>query len=169
MANYMNFREDYSDFSCRLKNNLNGQVIVFPVMPQNISESVGASYTQQEIIGASVPRIIYSNTSAKTLSLSLTNLTEDYLPDGFSNLRAYTRALEALVYPAYSGGAVTSPDMTLYLGNRTIRCVCTNVTISWGNLVRNQGITSCNVDLNFLKTRDEVPGYTSIINGADGD
>lgn len=163
----LNFKEDFSQYTCRLKNNLSGKVIIFPVMPQNISESVSTSYTQQEIIGASAPRIIYSNTSAKTLNLSLSNLTEDYLPSGYSDLRAYTREFEALAYPSYSAGEVHSPDMTLFLGNRTIRCVCTNVSISWGSLVRNQGIISCNIDLSFLKIRDDVPGYTKIINSSD--
>jgi len=150
-------------YTAYIKNNLTGTKIPFPVMPQGISEATNANFTQQDIVGASVPRVVYNSTGAKTLSFSLQNLTEDYLAQGFSTLKQYVRALQALTYPTYgSGGLVNSPNITLVLGDRTMRCVCTNVSVNWGTLVREQQILSCNVDLTFLMTRLDVPGATTI-------
>lgn len=152
-------------FYCGVRNNLTGLVIPFPVMPDGISESISANFTQQDIIGASRPRIVYSSTGAKTLSLSLKNLTEDYIMEGFANLLQYVRALQALAYPEYSSAIVKSPDLTLFLGeDRTMSCVCTSVSVTWGSTVKDQRITTCSVDLNFLMTRPSIPGATDVQN-----
>lgn len=151
-------------FTAYIRNNLTNTMIKFPVMPQGISENVSANYTQQDIIGASAPRIVYTNTSAKSMSLSLQNLTEDYVTEGFSSLRDYVKALQALAYPEYSGGLVKPPSATLVLGNRSLSCVFTSVGVSWGNLVREQEILSCNVELSLIVTRGDVPGATTIQN-----
>lgn len=118
-------------YTCFIRNNITGTIIYFPVMPEGISENQSANFTQQDIIGASRPRIIYSSTGAKTMSLSLKHLTEDYVMEGFTDLLQYTRALQALVYPNYSAGIVKAPDLTLVLGDRSMSCVCTNVSINW--------------------------------------
>lgn len=153
------------EYAAYIKNNLTNTKIIFPVTPQNISENINANFTQQDIVGASVPRIVYTSTAAKTISLSLQNLTEDYVASGFKSLLSYVRALQALTYPTYSSsGVVNPPNMTLVLGNRSMSVVCTNVSVSWGSLVREQNILSCNIDLSFLRVRDEVPGATTIMN-----
>ena len=153
------------EYAAYIKNNLTNTKIIFPVMPQNISENINANFTQQDIVGASVPRIVYTSTAAKTISLSLQNLTEDYVASGFKSLLSYVRAIQALIYPTYSSsGVVNPPNMTLVLGNRSMSVVCTNVSVSWGTLVREQNILSCNIDLSFLRVRDDVPGATTIMN-----
>lgn len=98
-----------------IKNKLTGTYIPFVSMPRNTSESISANFAQQDIAGASIPRIVYTSTSAKTISLSLENLNESYLPSGFSNLQQYVRAFQALLYPTYGSNLVNSPDLTLYL------------------------------------------------------
>lgn len=150
-----------------IKNNLTGQMIYFPVMPQGISETISANFTQQDIVGASAPRIVYSNTSAETINLSLQNLTEDYVAEGFKTLRNYVNALRALAYPVYNGaGVVKSPNLKLCLGTDfSCSCVCTNVSVSWGDLVRDNKMITCSVDLSFIITRGNVPGATYIANG----
>jgi len=118
-------------YEAYIRNNLTGKKILFPVMPEGITESQSANFTQQDILGASRPRIVYASTGAKTMSLSLKNLTEDYVPQGFPDLLSYTRALQALVYPEYNVNTVKAPDLTLVLGDRSMSCVCTNVSITW--------------------------------------
>ena len=120
-----------SRYIARIENHLTGTIIPFTVMPKNINESTTANFAQQSIVGASVPRIVYSNTTAKTLSIDLENLTEDYIPEGYSDLLQYVRAFQALVYPTYNGDIVNSPNLTLYLGDRQMSCVCTNVSVTW--------------------------------------
>lgn len=153
------------DFDAYIYNVLTDLKIYFPVMPKSISESVSANFTQQDIVGASRPRIVYTSTSAKTMSLSLQNLTEDYVANGFSDLLQYIRALQALAYPMYSAsGIVSSPDLRLVLGDRTMSCVCTSVNVSWGELTRENRIMTASVDLQLLMTRPGVPGVTDIQN-----
>ena len=114
-----------------IKNHLTGTTIPFVCMPKSLSESLSASFAQQSIVGASIPRIVYSSTSAKTISLTLENLNASYLPEGFSSLIQYVRAFQALVYPTYSANIVNSPDLTLVLGDRSMSCVCTSVNVAW--------------------------------------
>jgi hypothetical protein len=165
--------DESGKFTSYIRNNLTQTMIKFPVTPTNISESVSANFTQQDIIGASIPRIVYSNTSAQTMTLSLQNLTSDYVQLGFDNLLSYVRAIQALAYPSYSGGIVKSPDLTLVLGRVSYSCVCTNVSVSWSEDVINTGggsfYKSCNIDLQLLITRNSVPGATEIENSIDGD
>ena len=156
---------DNGKFHTGVRNLVTGLYIPFPVMPEGISESVSANFTQQDIIGASRPRIVYASTGAKTISLSLKNLTEDYIAEGFTSLLQYVRALQALPYPEYEAGLVKAPSLTLYLGaDRTMSCVCTSVNVSWGTIVKERQITTCNVELSFLMTRPGVPGATEIQN-----
>lgn len=141
------------------------KIIPLNVMPESINESLSANFNQQDIIGASVPRIVYSNTSAKQISFSLANLTEDYMPQGY-NLHSYINALQSLVYPTYAGtGLVNPPRVHLILGNRSYSAVCTNVGVSWGDLVKDNNIIRANVDLSFIAIRNDVPGATYIQNG----
>ena len=118
-----------------------------------------------------MPGMIYNSTSAKTINLSLQNLSQDYIASGFTSLVAYVRALQALAYPTYSsGGLVKSPSLSLVLGDDlSVSCVCTNVSVSWGdNVIRKEGtnsyshISTANVDLTFIVTRGSVPGATFI-------
>lgn len=172
--NYKKYQNDVSyvvrqdkDFIAAIHNNVTGTHISLPVMPQNISEGISSSFAQQEIVGASAPRIVYSSTGAKQISFSLQNLTEDYLIAGFYSLADYVYALQALVYPEYAqmGGLVKPPDLTLILGDKSISCICTSVNVQWGELVRDQQILSCNVDFTFLQTRKIIVGATSIEEG----
>lgn len=149
-------------FSCFIRNNITGTIIYFPVTPEGITENQSANFTQQDIIGASRPRIIYSSTGAKTISLSLRHLTEDYIMQGFTDLLHYVRCLQALVYPDYEAGIVKAPDLTLVLGDRSMSCVCTNVSVNCGDTVKEQRITYCDVELSLLMTRPGVNGATHI-------
>ena len=151
------------EFLSYIRNNNTGKMIYFPVSPSGISESISANFTTQDIIGASRPRIVYASTGAKQMTLSLQNLTEDYVAEGFVDLLSYIRALQALAYPLYTGGGlVKAPDLTLVLGDRSMPCVCTSVSVSWGELVRNQRHKSANVDLVLLMTRPNIPGAFQI-------
>ena len=126
------YEDNHADrYVARIENHLTGSVIPLVVMPKGITETTNANFAQQSIVGASVPRIVYSSTSAKTMSLDMENLTEDYIPEGYSSLLEYVRTFQALVYPTYEGDIVNSPDLTLYLGDRRMSCVCTNVSVTW--------------------------------------
>ena len=152
-------------FASYIKNNITGKLIPLPVMPEGISESVTANYSTQDIVGASAPRILYSNTSAPTISISLRNLTEDYLASGFDSLRQYVQAIQALTYPMYYSGTVSSPEVSVKLGNFSFIGVTNSVNVSWGNTVKNGEIMSCSVDIQITRIRESVMGATYIESG----
>ena len=128
----MNVEGNRGEFLCYIRNNNTGTIIYFPVTPTGVSESISANFTTQDIIGASRPRIVYASTGAKQMTLSLQNLTQDYVATGFTDLLQYIRALQALAYPVYSEGQIVkAPDLTLVLGDRSMSCVCTSVSVSW--------------------------------------
>ena len=62
-------------------NNVSGRGHYIPLTfsPTGLSDSVSASYTQTSIVGGAAPRITYSGTGARQLSLSL-QVPMDYLP-----------------------------------------------------------------------------------------
>lgn len=160
-----------SQYVSYILNKRTNKKIFFPVMPNGVSETVSANFSQQDIVGASQPRIVYSNTSAKTINISLQNLTYDYVKfDDCKSLVAYIRLLQALAYPIYtSGGLVKAPDLQLVLGNDIdVSCVCTNVSVSWGDTVIKSYMSTANVDMTFLVTRNTVPGATYIENTLKG-
>ena len=141
-------------------NYLTNTKIPFSVMPTNISETYKANYSEQNPIGTSRPIVSYTSTSLRSISFTLQNVSNDYLPDGYSNLTDYVHALQALTFPEYqSSGWVKPPDCHLYLGSRSFRCVCNNVDVTWSDLVRDNQIMTCSISLTFTNTRnnDEIP------------
>lgn len=143
-----------------IENVLLGNTIPVPLMPNNISESIKANFAEQAIIGSSRPFMTYTSTSLRGIGFTLQNLSQDYLPDGYRDLRDYIHALQALLFPEYeSSGLVKPPDCKLHMGDRSFRCVCNSVNVTWSDLVRENNIMTCNVDLQFTNTRndDQVP------------
>ena len=147
-------------YYAKVFNYLTNQLIPIPVMPNNIAESIKANYSEQAIIGSSRPFVCFTSTSLRTIGFNLQNLSQDYLPDGFKDLKQYAYALQSLLYPEYkSSGLVKPPDCHLTLGDRGFRCVCNSVNVTWSDLVRENNIMTCNIDIQFTNTRenDQVP------------
>ena len=125
-------------------------------MPNNISESIKANYSEQAIVGSSRPFVCYTSTSLRTIGFTIQNLSQDYLPVGYNDLNSYIHALQSLLYPKYEPtGLVRPPDCHLFMGDRRFRCVCNSVNVTWSDMVRESNIMTCNVDLQFTNTRDD--------------
>lgn len=119
-------------YDCWIDNEITGDHIILPQTPVGWSESYTANYANQEIIGSSRPRMMYTGTSLRTMNFSLQNLSRDYLPSGYSSLADYVHALQALAFPEYSdSGIITAPDCHLQFGERGFQGVFTNVSVSW--------------------------------------
>lgn len=132
--------ENQTWYDCWIDNMITGDHIVLPQTPVNWSENYSASYANQEIIGSSRPRIMYTGTSLRTMSFSIQNLSLSYLPVGYNSLKEYVRTIQALCFPEYSStGVITAPDCHLQFGDRGWQGVFTAINVSWGDEVYNQG------------------------------
>lgn len=108
--------ENVEWYDCWIDNMVTNEHIILPQTPQNFGENYSASYANQEIIGSSRPRMMYTGTSLRTMNFSLQNLSRDYLPKGYVSLEDYIHKLQALAFPEYSKtGIITAPDCHLQM------------------------------------------------------
>lgn len=136
-----------------------GRVIPIVFSPESLSDSVGASYTQTNIPGASAPQITYSSTGARKVSFSIT-LPLDYLPpnSAYTNFEDYLNSFRALVYPKYtSTGIIESPHCKLTTSNLEIDGVCDSCNIEYKtDRFANDGSMAANIGLSFIEVLDNV-------------
>ena len=126
-------------YDCWIDNFVTGEHIVLPQTPVGWGENYTANYANQEIIGSSRPRVMYTGTSLRTMTFSLQNLTRDYLPTGYDSLTDYIHRLQALCFPEYkANGIIEAPDCHLQIGERGFQGVFTSVSVSWGDEVYNR-------------------------------
>lgn len=147
--------------------NVKGYQIPILWSPTSVSESVNASFDQQNIPGRSAPVISYSYTGARQVSISFT-VTADYLPPGFSSVADYCNCIKALEYPKYEGQIVTSPNSSLHLPNIDIDGVCSSVAIEYktDRYTRDRG-QSAEVSMTFLEVMESIKGSINIITGGN--
>ena len=62
--------ENQTWYDCWIDNLVTGEHIVLPQTPVGFNESYAASYANQDIIGSSRPRVMYTGTSLRTISFS---------------------------------------------------------------------------------------------------
>lgn len=135
--------------------------------PTSVSESVNASFDQQNIPGRSSPVISYSYTGARQVSISFI-VTTDYLPPGFNSVADYCNCIKALEYPKYEGQIVTSPNSSLHLPNIDIDGVCSSVSIEYktDRYTRDRG-QAAEISLTFLEVVESIKGSINIITGGN--
>lgn len=147
--------------------NTKGYQIPILWSPTSVSESVNASFDQQNIPGRSSPVISYSYTGARQVSISFI-VTTDYLPAGFGSVADYCNCIKALEYPKYEGQIVTSPNSSLHLPNIDIDGVCSSVSIEYktDRYTRDRG-QSAEISLTFLEVVESIKGSINIITGGN--
>ena len=147
--------------------NTKGYQIPILWSPTSVSESVNASFDQQNIPGRSAPVISYSYTGARQVSISFT-VTADYLPPGFSSVADYCNCIKALEYPKYEGQIVTSPNSSLHLPNIDVDGVCSSVAIEYrtDRYTRDRG-QSAEISMTFLEVMESIKGSINIITGGN--
>ena len=164
--------KDTLDLDCYIINtSLNpgesGRTIPLMFSPNSLSDSVSASYNQQQLPGGSAPVITYSGTGARQLSMDFF-VPIDYLPPSseYKNTEQYLNALRALLYPKYSGVSVKPPTCEVYLTNTMLLGVCTQCSISYKTDQRygNDGALGADVSLTFLEVVDSLWSNEQIFN-----
>lgn len=113
---------------CYVINLLTDTKITFKVPPEELTESVSASFEPQEIRGRSAPFFSYNSNGARTVSFTVT-LHEEYCAGGIWKT---VNQLKALVYPTYSGSIVRPPKCYVRFGSMVgMRAIIENVSVSW--------------------------------------
>jgi len=87
------------------------------LQPSDLTERKSANYTDVEVIGDSAPVPVYSSSSVRTISFSLTFYGRgDEVEKKISFLRS-------LVYPVEAGGVLTTPPNVKLVWGELFRCV----------------------------------------------
>lgn len=89
-----------------------GLKVTFQFMPDEISDSKSANYSDTEIIGRSHPIKGYSSSGARTLSFTL----QFYMTDKSQNPLVTATALKSLCYPQYAGSVYPPPPVQVKIG-----------------------------------------------------
>ena len=151
--------------------NVNGNTLKIPIVlsPNNVSESISASYDQQTAAGRSAPIISYSNTGARNLNFSM-RVSIDMLPKGYGkDIDKYIDSLKSMLYPDYTrpGGIIRPPHCKVVIGSIVLDGVCTSFNVSYQNVYAKRGqFMVADVDLSFTETLDGAPGNVYFISGA---
>lgn len=137
-----------------------GRTIPIMFSLNSLSDTVSASYNQQQLPGGSAPVITYSGTGARQLSMDFF-VPIDYLPPNseYKNTEQYLNALRALMYPKYGGSmTVQPPECEVYLTNTMLFGVCTQCSISYKTDQRygNDGALGAEVSLTFVEVVDSL-------------
>lgn len=154
----------------KIPNSQKGYKIPFYYSPSSLSESISASYDQQNIPGRSAPVITYTSTGARQVSVSFF-VSPDYIhssinTSGYSTVKELLSACKALQYPNYNGSIVESPNCEFHCPGIDIDGVCTSVSIDYNiNRYSLSEETSAEVSFTFLEVKEKVQGAINIING----
>lgn len=117
-----------------------------------ISNSISASYVKESPIGSSEPIIAFTATGEETFPFSFVALS-DYLPDGFSSLRAYVDAIKEMVKPSYSDSIVKSPYILLTFADISVKCICESIDISFDPIYNKNSFVKADIRCSFTKIR----------------
>lgn len=149
-----------------LHSNLSGNMIQFPVYPEELSDSVRANYTQMpELLYQYEPWQVYNSSGPRQNSYSF-NFHRDMWSgdhrDGKAN--ELIRECMANCYPMYKGSAVYSSIVTLYVsGHALISGVMTDASVSWdGPLGLDGWYLHCKLDITITEVSPTALNYDSV-------
>lgn len=150
--------------TCYIRNAITEKTISFNVIPEEISESVDATWDTMDIRGRSAPYFGFSGNGARTVSYSIT-LHDDLCPD----LEKTVKDLKGLVYPKYLGSVVTPPYCYVKFGNMVnMYAIVNSVNVSWSGVIigdnnkTNAHYSTAEVSIEFSELRKNgIPTATS--------
>jgi len=115
--------------------------IEFQLMPQTITESKSALWSEIPIIGRSLPLVGYNGSTARSMSLSLqfaatvSNGEDSANPTKYSSdwVIKQVRWLESKTYPSYVGDTVRPPPGLIVIVGQSLGMQCTlnSVNTTW--------------------------------------
>ena len=151
-----------------LYSSLGGDSIDFPVYPEEISDGVSANYTQMpDMLYQYEPWQVYESSGPRsntyTFKFHRDMWTGDHT-DGRAN--ELIRFCEANCYPEFSGSAVRTSTVTLYIaGTSHITGVLTQVSPRWSGPIGSDGwYLVCELELSITEVSDTPLNYSTVRN-----
>lgn len=149
-----------------LHSSLDDAIIEFPVYPEEITDSRAATYTEMpELLYQYEPWYIYQNsgprTNTYTFHMHRDMWTGDHR-DGKCN--QVIRFCEACCYPEYSGSAVNTTTVTLYIkGQALISGILTSVETKWGGPIGQDGFyLECELSITITEVSPSPLSYRTV-------
>lgn len=150
----------------RLFDSITSQYIDFPVYPEEISDSRGASYTTLgDILYEYEPWNIYTNSGPRTGSYTFMFHRQMWTGDerdGKAN--ELVRFCESCCYPDYRGSAVHTPTVKLFIeGKVFISGILTNVSTTWSGPIGLDGwYLICSLQLDITEVSEYALNHNSV-------
>lgn len=151
-----------------LYSSISGEMVDFPVYPEEYSDGVKANYTQMpDMIYQYEPWNIYTSSGPRTNTFTFNFHRDmwqgDHRQGGANNL---IRFCEANCYPKYNGSAVIAPTVTLYIeGKAVITGIMNEVTPSWDGPIGQDGwYLHCTLTLSITEVSTTSLNYDTVRN-----
>ena len=149
-----------------LYSSLSNESVDFPVYPEQVSDGVKANYIQMpELLYQYEPWQIYSSSGPRANTYEFDFHRDmwngDHRIGGANNL---IRFCMANCYPRYTGSAVHTSTVTLYVKGRSlIRGVLTDVNVNWDGPIGLDGwYLHCKLSLTITEVSEEPLNYDSV-------
>lgn len=137
-----------------------GTVLNFPVYPDEISDTLNATWQDQPITGRSLPITAYTGTSFRMVSFSV--LLHREIPCATS-IETILRHLRASVYPRYQSQGLMPPRTSFRFGDFYVRGVVTSVSFTWQKPIIDGKYHCCQVNISMNELPGNVPSSNDII------
>lgn len=141
---------------------VDGSRIFFQFMPEDISDTKQATYTDYPIIGRSIPLKAYEASQSRIITLTLSFFTmpveAEFAPDPFI-IKTWMDKLRSFTYPDYSQGGVKPPHTFIINigGFIAMEAVMTQYTLSYPFKVWTPGMMlpyGSTINLTMAEVRD---------------
>lgn len=119
---------------CYLLDLVNETILHFQLMPDSVSETKNALYTEIPIVGRSLPQVGYASSSSRSMGLELQFVALEkegkYTVDW---VKQQVRWLESKTYPRYINNfTFPPPKLLLVVGNVIgVQCVMLSCSTNW--------------------------------------
>lgn len=149
-----------------LYSSISGDMLDFPVYPEELSESTPANYTQMpELLYQYEPWQLYQSSGPRQITYTFhfhrDMWTGDHR-DGKAN--ELIRFCEANCFPQYNGSAVNIPMVTMYIkGQPMITGVVTEVSKDWAGPLGLDGFyLECTLSISITEISRQPLNYTTV-------
>lgn len=133
-----------------------------PIYPESISDTQGADWTSQSIVGRSNPIAAYIGTNARSVSFTL-SLHRELLGSDYYHMNQMEEILEIFrmaVFPKYCEIGLIPPRTRIVIGELAIDGVLESANYTWKPPIIDKKYMACDVEVH-------ITGYPSKVFSAD--
>lgn len=123
--------------------------ITFYTVPESMSDTYDASFSEKSIIGRSSPILVYSGGSSRGLSFTIT-MHEDIL-EGETDIRNWVEDIRAMSFPEYSTAGLKAPRIYCRVGSQFAFWGTLNTSVTWKGPIRNNHYIMAEIVFTFTR------------------